>query len=340
VLRLTRHSRFATKDEEEYREAFRRLLDRKVELMVMDDSFHFAMHTATLELLNVSTIEVSEGLSTRLTNVGYSLVRVDLGRMDRRANDLDQVFTSGTGYLATPERKAEASIPYTSGIGTVATVTITLPDSLIRSQAEALIGEPVTQPLEIIGPLDLGRHTHLGQAMDCLLHELDRDDSLFEKYPLESQRRQRELATILIAHTHNNYTPLLARRHGGPARRHVALMEELIEANIKCPPGIADLALAVGVSARTLLENCHHVRGMCPEDMARKMRLHAVHKRLGNPQPGDTVTDVAHEYSFFNIQHLAKLYMEEFHGERPWETLQRARRRLIIALGAQFERPE
>ena len=149
MFHLTRHPRFATDDQDEYIEAARRLLDREVELLVSDIPFHFAVHTATMELLTVSVVEVSEGTSIHQTNAGYSLARVELGSIERRVKGFDHVFTPGTGYFATPDRKAEMIKPYSSGNGTVSSVVITLPEWLIQSTAETLIGERAKQPLEI-----------------------------------------------------------------------------------------------------------------------------------------------------------------------------------------------
>jgi AraC-like DNA-binding protein len=147
------------------------------------------------------------------------------------------------------------------------------------------------------------------------------------------------MVATLITQTMNNYLPLLGRIHGGSARRHVALMQDLIEAKIKCPPTVADLAGLIRISARTLYESCRRVHGMRPEDILRQMRLHAVHNRLENPQPGETVTIVAHEYAFTNIKYFADAYRKEFNGERPTETFQRGLRRLRIGLGVQMQKP-
>jgi AraC-like DNA-binding protein len=332
MLRLARHLRFDTEDVEEFFASAARLLGRQIDLLKGHEKFHFTVHTAKLELLTINAVEVTDGLSIDLVTADYSLARVERGGIERRADNREHLFTAGSGYLAMPGQHAANKLP--RWVGTTSSVTIALPAAIVKREAELLIGEPVHQPLEIIGSMGLWPSTYLGQRIDYLLDELERDGGVFEKYPLLGQEFQRKLVGALIEQTQNNYLPLLGHHFGGPARRHVAMMEEYIEAHIRQPITVGDLARATGVGARTLREACHRIRDMTPEMIVRRMRLHCAHNRLENPQPHDTVISIAHECGFSNAGRFADHYQREFHGETPFETIQRSRRRFIIAPGA------
>jgi AraC-like DNA-binding protein len=248
-------------------------------------------------------------------------------------------YALGPGYGAFAAPGHEIGTALRPSGGSTSTVTLTLPNALVHRAAEFLIGEPVRQPLVITGPVDLRPSSRLGQSIDFLLDQLDRDGGLFDKYPMPAQEFQCGLVGALIEQTANNYQPQIRHHWGGSASRHVAKMEEYIEANVRNPITVGSLAHAVGVSARTLRDCCHRMRDMTPLMIMWKMRLHAAHKRLEKPLPHDTVASVAHEYGFTNVGRFARHYRQEFRGESPIETLQRGRRRLFITLNAPVEKP-
>lgn len=330
MIRLSRYSGFTTKDVDELCQFASRQLDREIEFMGRRD-VHLSAHTAKLELLTVSSVEYGgSGLSSRTINTGYSLVRMEVGRLERRLNGHSHLFGPGGGFLETPEREVMTTARTVSGPSL--TVTIALPAGLIEREAELLIGEPVRQPLEVAGPLDLRSSTYLGQNIDYLLEELERDYGIFEKFPLLSQQFQRRVVTGLIVQTANNYRRLLGQHFGGPARRHIMKVEEYVEAHLRDPLTVGDMARAAGISVRTLEDCCRRMRGKTPEMMLRSMRLHGAHKRLAKALPEDTVISVAHEYGFTHPGRFSYHYRREFRGESPVETLQRGRRRSMAAL--------
>jgi AraC-like DNA-binding protein len=337
MVRLAQHSRFDTDDPDELCQHLSRLMDRGRTELIRLQRFHLCAHTAPLGLLTVGAVEIiGGGLASHAVYTGYNLVRMEAGGIERRIEGYrPYVLGPGDGSFTGPGQEVMTAHVGGSNL----TLTITLPAALVQREAEFLIGEPARQPLEITEPLDLRPSTYLGQRIEYLLDELHRDGGIFEKYPLIGQEIQRELAAALITLTPNNYQPLLRRHHGGPARRHVALAEEYIEAHLREPITVTDMARAAHVSVRTLRDNCHRLRDRTPEMILRSMRLRSAHNRMENPQPHDTVVSIAHEFGFTNAGRFARYYQQEFRGESPAETLQRGRRRLRITLAAQLEKP-
>ena len=327
-FRLQRYSQFSTKDTDEFIRYISRLMDRRID--VLDHrNFGFEVHTAKLELLTVSASEVrGDSLSTRSVDAGYVLTRLEEGTMERRFNSRrSHGLGPGEGSLVMPA-VAVTSTFLPPAQSNLEAVVIGMPAALLDAEAGLLIGEPVRQPLELAGPVDMRPSTHLGQLIDVLLQLLDGDDGFFVKYPLVGVGFQRWVIGALIENTPNNYQKLLKRHYGGPARRHVTLLEEYVEAHLRDALTVGDMAQAAGVSARTLRDSARRMRNKTPELILRTMRLHAAHKRFENPLPHDTVVSVAHEYGFTNAGRFARQYQQEFRGEAPIETLQRGRRKI------------
>jgi transcriptional regulator GlxA family with amidase domain len=176
--------------------------------------------------------------------------------------------------------------------------------------------------------VDITVASTLGQMIEYCLDELARDNGLFESHPLLARNTQCALVQMLVELTPNNYQTLMQRNFGGSARRHVRLLEEYIEAHLQKAISVGDMAHAVGVSVRTLRNSCQRLRSHTPEQLYRRLRLQAVHNRMENPQPEDTVVSVAQAFGFTNPGRFAEYYRERFHGETPVETLQRGRRRI------------
>lgn len=110
------------------------------------------------------------------------------------------------------------------------------------------------------------------------------------------------------------------------APRHVREAEEIMSREARNPPAIGEIALRVGVSARTLSEGFRRFRGMTPREFLRARRLEGLRAALQDPQPGETVTSIAGDWGYVNLGALAQVY-ERWFGELPGRTLAAARER-------------
>jgi transcriptional regulator GlxA family with amidase domain len=115
--------------------------------------------------------------------------------------------------------------------------------------------------------------------------------------------------------------PLVERSAVTPsAHRALALMVNSMDE----PSSITRLALESGLSKRTLHRVIRREFGLSPMALSRRIRLLEAQAELEAPRPDTTVTVVAFRWAFTHLGRFAGEYAREF-GERPSETLQRAR---------------
>jgi AraC-like DNA-binding protein len=120
---------------------------------------------------------------------------------------------------------------------------------------------------------------------------------------------------------HLRFTPDRFSVAAPSARRALALIVNSMDE----PLSMARLAMASGLSKRTLHRVVSREFGLPPITLSRRMRLLEVRAELETPGPGTTVTDAAFRLGFTHLGRFAGEYAREF-GERPSETLLRARR--------------
>jgi transcriptional regulator GlxA family with amidase domain len=115
--------------------------------------------------------------------------------------------------------------------------------------------------------------------------------------------------------------PLTERSAVTPsAHRALALLVNSMDE----PPSVARLALASGLSKRTLHRVVRREFGLSPMALSRRIRLREVRAELEAPRPETTVTVAAFRWGFTHLGRFAGEYAREFE-ERPSETLRRAR---------------
>lgn len=110
------------------------------------------------------------------------------------------------------------------------------------------------------------------------------------------------------------------------APRYVRQAEEIMAAEARDAPLIGDVALRVGVSARTLSEGFRRFRGISPRDFLAAQRLDGLRADLMNSSLDRTVTQIANDWGYVNLGALAGIYRARF-GELPSQTRSLACRR-------------
>lgn len=106
------------------------------------------------------------------------------------------------------------------------------------------------------------------------------------------------------------------------APSYVRQAEELMCDEARDAPTIGDIALRVGVSARTLSEGFRRFRGITPREFLSARRLEGLRQDLLAADRGQTVTKIATDWGFVNKGALASHYRKRF-GELPSQTLWR-----------------
>jgi AraC-like DNA-binding protein len=144
--------------------------------------------------------------------------------------------------------------------------------------------------------------------------------------PLVVGSASRMLAGMLLATFPNSATAPLSRidqcdaRAPGAVRRAVAFIESRADQDI----GIDDIAVAAGVSRRTIQVAFRRHLDTTPTAYLRAVRLDLAHAELlaASPDDGLTVTEVAYRWGFSSPSRFTERYRAEF-GRSPSEMLRR-----------------
>jgi AraC family ethanolamine operon transcriptional activator len=122
--------------------------------------------------------------------------------------------------------------------------------------------------------------------------------------------------------------PLGLERHSGLNGRadHVRRARDYIEAHLKQPIPLSQVAVDAGVSIRTLELAFREVLGVTPLEYILTRRLNRVRQHLlDKGRVMGTLADLAVEYGLFHLGRFSREYKALF-GELPSETLVRSRR--------------
>jgi AraC-like DNA-binding protein len=110
-----------------------------------------------------------------------------------------------------------------------------------------------------------------------------------------------------------------------PGLRRAAMARDILVARAEEPLSIADLARELGVGLRSLQLCFMRSFGTTPRAMLTRIRLENARARLMAAGPEAQVTTIAMDAGFTHLSRFSEAYRQAF-GERPVDTLQRARR--------------
>lgn len=200
----------------------------------------------------------------------------------------------------------------------------------LERHLSGLLGDAATRPIEFAPEMPV--ETGLGAAFRRQIHfvtgELDRDDTLLAS-PLGVTAIEQTLMTALLTAQSSNYSAALARRASPATPRHVKRAEELIRAHPERPLTVGDLAVASGVSVRTLFEGFRRFRCTTPMALLRAVRLEQAHADIEAAPPTENIANIAFKWGFVHLGRFAHDYRRCF-GELPSATLRKGRRRSTI----------
>lgn len=108
------------------------------------------------------------------------------------------------------------------------------------------------------------------------------------------------------------------------APHYVREAERLMRRTAEDAPTIAEIAMQLGITARSLSEGFRRFRGLTPHEFLTQERLDGLHRALKQARPGDTVAAIARARGYVNMGAMTARYRERF-GEPPAQTLRRGR---------------
>ena len=134
------------------------------------------------------------------------------------------------------------------------------------------------------------------------------------------------LLTLLLHHHPHNFSDAIAEAVAVPVPGLVRRAERFMVDNAEAGITVSDVAVALGVSLRSLQTGFRQWRATTPNAFLRQVRLQRVRDELLRPGAETNVTTVALRYGFSHLGRFSAQYSSEF-GETPSATLRRGRAR-------------
>lgn len=138
--------------------------------------------------------------------------------------------------------------------------------------------------------------------------------------PLVLAELEQAIMVAFLTSNANNFSAMLNGDPRSTGPWQVRRAEEYIAAHWDQPITIEALAMATGVSARSVFHSFKKARGYSPMALVKQIRLQKAKHMLSIPQADTSVTGVAYACGFGNLGHFANDYLQKF-GERPSDTL-------------------
>ena len=177
------------------------------------------------------------------------------------------------------------------------------------------------QPLTLI---HLDQSLALARFIETIIHDLSSDHSALSD-AAAAMHAERLLSLLLLRSLRKDEGRAIADRSSQVAPYYVRRAEQFVSENYMKPIDIADLAIATGVSSRTLYYGFKQHRGASPRKYLKGVRLLRARRSLLEAQVrGGRVGEVAMAVGYDNKSQFARDYKDYF-GESPTATLRGTR---------------
>ena len=204
------------------------------------------------------------------------------------------------------------------------------PQLIIRIEQEALVrhvtrllGRRLVRPLVFEPEMDLltDPAVRWNGALQMLNTEVFHQGSLVQLGHGVGPLEDMIISSLLLVQPSNYYEQLL-RPDPKPGSPVVRASLDFIEAHLREPITLTDIARHVNMSARAIQQGFRSELGTTPMAYLRDRRLERAREELTDAIPADgiTVTDVAVRLGFSHLSYFAQLYRQRW-GESPSDTL-------------------
>lgn len=212
-----------------------------------------------------------------------------------------------------------------SGPAGAAHLVVGLEQQAVLVHLSRLLGRSLDRPLVFEPEMDLEAATasRWNLAVEMLHAELGQHGSLLRSGLGQAQLEDFMMSSLLYGHR-SSYSALLSRVAHRPEHHAARAAMEFIDLHLSEPLSVGVVAVAAGVSARTLQAAFKVELRTTPTAYIRSRRLERARADMGEASTGLTVTDVATRWGFTHLGRFAAEYRERF-GESPSQTLRRGR---------------
>jgi AraC-like DNA-binding protein len=237
------------------------------------------------------------------------------GIIREKINQLEPILSSEkVAHFFTPQQNLVGEIS-SQGQG----ISVCIPRQRLQQEMAKLLNNSVNSLISFQPEVDLT--TVFGNSLKELIlfsWQATAQNSLFLP-----QLEQTLLTGLLQYHSHN-YSAVLQRKEGILGDRQVYLAQEFMRANLQKPISLGDIALAIGVSGRSLQRSFAKYCGCSPIEFLRQARLDSLHQELSQGIPLLGISDLMLKYQFSHLGRCSQSYHQRF-GELPSETVHKNR---------------
>jgi AraC-like DNA-binding protein len=237
------------------------------------------------------------------------------GIIREKINQLEPILSSEkVAHFFTPQQNLVGEIS-SQGQG----ISVCIPRQRLQQEMAKLLNNSVNSLISFQPEVDLT--TVFGNSLKELIlfsWQATAQNSLFLP-----QLEQTLLTGLLQYHSHN-YSAVLQRKEGILGDRQVYLAKEFMRANLQKPISLGDIALAIGVSGRSLQRSFAKYCGCSPIEFLRQARLDSLHQELSQGIPLLGISDLMLKYQFSHLGRCSQSYHQRF-GELPSETVHKNR---------------
>ncbi|NMD54688.1 helix-turn-helix transcriptional regulator [Tsukamurella columbiensis] len=230
------------------------------------------------------------------------------------------VIEGGVAAVLSPAMRARMRMD-----GAYRQLHLRLERAAVHERMEALVGRPVGGPVVFDVGMDLaapGLRSWSG-ALRSLLRDLDDEAGLAADPAMARHWRDLLITGLLVSHRHNHSALVHERDEDRVHPRTFQRALDHIEARLRGPLSVPDVAAHVGISVRSLQRAFQDRLETSPSAYILGERLDRVRAELLAPDSARTVTDTAFDWGFTHPSRFSSLYRRRF-GETPSQSRARA----------------
>ena len=204
-----------------------------------------------------------------------------------------------------------------------ASLTLVFNQNAMEAHLQALAGIHVGKPLRFERRFDgtSGTSADVLRLLTFIVGELDRPNTITTTKFVLAHLQDALMTALLVGQPHS-HSHLLQKTPQDATSTCVRNVESYIDAHIHEPITMADIARALGVSARSIQRAFQLHREYSATQFIRSRRLELTRRRILAAQPGATITDIACESGIQHFGRFSSEYRKAF-GETPSTTLRR-----------------
>ena len=286
------------------------------------DSLHIQVKAEQLPLLSIGYLDMGGAAVMRVADIpGYQIAVAVSGHSVTKWPGGRATTVTGPGSATVFKPGTDIEHMWSHDC---AQLGVKIAPDEMMGELERLLDRPVGKPVEFARWLDLTATTSQSwlSLVGVLAREAGKDDGLLTHRLAVANLQHLLIQGLLLTQPHN-YADAL-RDGGRPASE--AVVKEAVDL-MRCYPEsvwtTAELAHAMGVSARALQKAFAKSGELPPMTYLRHLRLHRVRDELADAsrtRSSAAVTTVASRWGFVHLGRFAQQYRQLF-GEPPSQTL-------------------